>query len=124
MAKNDPDECINILDTWIISEKNRIYDEIMQKDDRGNMILVEYEETVREFGYKVMKLVENETLQELNWPENLHECVKYPIIKNLILEEIEQWLVRFPYVKSRKHLEELEAMYSGVNAQKVNGKKK
>ena len=43
------------------------------------------------------------------------ECIKDLNIRTVILDRIESWFVRYPFVKSKLHMEELARENAGVN---------
>jgi hypothetical protein len=119
-SESDSDICLNGLDDWITSQKNRIYDKNIKNSSTKNNVLLDYTTALEEFAFKLCRAIHGEhinTLASMGWPNTLIDCLKDSFTKTLILDQIHQWLVTFPFVKSRMHLKELEECYRGVNAE-------
>ena len=119
IASKEPEECLEALSQWIKMQKDKIYDENIKSPSNDQRVLANYESVLEGFAFKIVSAIERENiqgLQSLGWPETLMECIRDPNTKIIILNEIEQWLIRFPYVKTRRHLEELEKEYAGINS--------
>jgi hypothetical protein len=119
-SESDSDICLNGLDDWITSQKNHIYDINIKNSSTKNNVLLDYTNALEEFAFKLSRAIQKEeinTLVSMGWPNTLIECLKDSFTKTLILDEINQWFVTFPFVKSRMHLKELEESYRGVNAE-------
>lgn len=115
----EPEECLAALSEWIKMQKDKIYDENIKSPTDDQNVLANYENILEGFAFKIVSAIERENiqvLQSLGWPETLMECIRDPNTKIVVLNEIEQWLIRFPFVKTRKHLEELEKEYAGINS--------
>lgn len=118
-AMKEPEECLAALGEWIKLQKDKIYDENIKSPTNDQNVLANYEDVLEGFAFKIVSAIEQENrqvLQSFDWPETLMECIRDPNTKIIVLNEIEQWLIRFPYVKTRKHLEELEKEYAGINS--------
>ena len=119
---DDSDEtssCMNALDDWITSQKHTIYDANIKSPDNTTGVLTSYTDMLEERAFHLAAAITKEDFQKLrefDWPQELVECLRDPYIKTLILDEINQWFIRFPYVKSRIHLKELETQYKGINS--------
>jgi hypothetical protein len=115
----EPEECLDFLGKWIKTQKDMIYDENIKSPSNDQNVLANYEAVLEGFAFKIVSAIEREntqSLEALGWPPELMECIRDPNTKIIILNEIEQWLIRFPFVKTRKHLEELEKEYAGINS--------
>ena len=118
MAYDEPEECIEALDKWIQSEKNTIYDENIKSPDNSQEVLNAYIESLESFGKRLLWAIEHEDLddlRELNWPNELLDCIKDMNIRTVITDRIESWFLRYHFVKSKLHINELAAENAGVN---------
>ena len=114
----EPDECIDVLDKWILAEKNTIYDANIKGPDNSQDVLSVYIESLESFGKRLLWAIEHEDLdylRELNWPTELLECIKDLGIRTVITDRIEHWFLMYPFVKSKLHINELATENAGVN---------
>jgi len=114
----EPDECVKMLDQWIKEKKNTVYDENIKGPNNQQDVLENYTNILEIFANKLISAIEKEDtkiLNELEWPDDLMECIKDMNIRTVILDRIESWFVRYPFVKSKLHLEELARENAGVN---------
>jgi hypothetical protein len=110
------DECLVILDKWIITQKNNIYDEHVKGDNDANE-LQGYCNSLEEFADRLIQLIEKELFSELKtlgWPEELMECIKEIGIRVDIIHHIDSWLIRYPFNRSKMHNKELEREKEGL----------
>lgn len=118
MSSPEPEECIEALDTWITSKKNSIYDENIKSPENSHEVLENYTNSLEIFANKLMRAIKREDediLSDLDWPESLLICIRDLSVRAIILYRIEHWFIRYPFVKSKFHLNELEAENSGIN---------
>lgn len=111
-------DCIEILDTWIIENRNTIYNTTIKSPDNSQDVLEEYSCSLKDFGSSLINAVKKEdiaTLHEMEWPDELMECIKDVNTKTDILDRIEHWCITYPFVKSVLHINELSAENAGVN---------
>jgi len=114
----EPDECVKLLDEWIKQKKNIVYDENIKGPNNRQDVLENYTNVLEIFASKLITAIEKEDtkiLNDLQWPDDLMECIKDMNIRTVILDRIESWFVRYPFVKSKLHLEELARENAGVN---------
>jgi len=118
MAVLEADECLKQLDTWIQLQKDSIYDSNISNIPNGDSShLLSYRNALEGLAHKLIYAIDNEdtdTLIKLEWPSSLLECIRDMNIRTDILDRIECWFVRYPYVKSRIHLEELLIENAGL----------
>lgn len=110
------DECLVILDKWIVLKKNSMYDEHVKADNDENE-LQEYSDSLEDFAMKLIQAIETERvddLKKLGWPEELMECIKDVGIRVDIKDHIESWLIRYPFNRSKIHIKELERENAGL----------
>ena len=115
----EPEDCIEALSKWIQTYKNQVYDENIKAPNNDNSVLANYQSVLESIGSKILRALDKEDitlLTDMKWPTTLLDCVRDPNTKIIIRNEIEQWFIRFPFVRSRQHLEELEKEYEGVNS--------
>jgi hypothetical protein len=113
----EPDECIEVLDKWIQSEKNTIYDENIKGPENSQEVLSIYMESLESFGKRLLSAIVREdidVLQDFAWPDELLECIKDLEIRTVIMDRIEHWFIRYPFVKSKLHINELAAENAGL----------
>jgi hypothetical protein len=118
MAVPEPDDCLLVLSEWIKHHKNNVYDENIKDTENDSKCLSEYTGALEDLYTVVCRAILKEdidTLIELKWPETIIDCIRDPNTKIIILNEIEQWFLRFPFVKSKQHLRELENENAGLN---------
>ena len=115
---SEPDECLECLDEWLKKNKDRIYDETIKDHENSQVSLVNYKDSLKLLYKKLIDAIESEDttiLKDIEWPDQLMECIKDMNIRTVITYRIEHWLYRFPFVKSKLHLNELEKENVGVN---------
>lgn len=114
----DSDEFLNELDTWLQEQKHSIYDMNISDIPAGNSSnLNKYRDALEILAHKLRAAIENEDMNTLNilgFPSNLQECIRDMNMRTDILDRIECWFVRYPFVKSRIHLEELRNENAGL----------
>ena len=116
---SEPEDCIEALSEWIQTYKNQVYDENIKSPNNDNSVLLNYQGALEAVGLEILRAIDKEdqtALNDMKWSATLLECVRDPNTKIIIRNEIEQWFIRFPFVRSRQHLEELEKEYEGVNS--------
>ena len=115
---SDPDSYVEILDKWVQSEKNAIYDENIKGPNNSEDVLENYIQMLERFAVNLIKAIESEhiiNLHDLNWPNELIDPVKDLGIRTMLTDRIELWCIRYPFVKSKLHINELEAENAGIN---------
>ena len=118
MSSPEPEDCIESLDEWIISNKNMIYDENIKSPNNSQEVLENYTNTLETFANKLIRAINREDediLSELGWPQELLVCIKDLSVRAIIVYRVEHWFIRYPFIKSKFHLNELEAENAGVN---------
>ena len=114
---DDYDECLEHLAKWIKTKKDKLYDENIKSPANREEVLEEFVQACRILGRDLLRNLNAENaanLKELGWPPELMECIRQPDIRTVICDEVENWLMRYPFVRSRLHLEELERENSGL----------
>jgi len=115
---SEPDACVEALDTWIKEKKNTVYDENIKGPNNQQDVLENYTNVLELFARNLMRAIEHEdmnVLSELRWPDDLMECIKDMNIRTVILDRLEKWFIRYPFVRSKLHLEELARENAGIN---------
>ena len=117
-SESDPDAFLRPLDTWIQQQKDEIYDSNITNHPNGNSSHLEkYRNALEGLAYKLTRAIDNEdstTLLALGWPQALVDSIRDMNMRTDILDRIECWFVRYPFVKSRIHLEELRNENAGL----------
>ena len=113
------DACIKILDEWIKSRKNILYDKhIVNAPSESPDNFLKYEEALETFANPLIKAVDSEEidiLKQNEWPSELLECIKDSNTKVLIKDTIEKWCKQYPYVNCKPQILELENEHKGIN---------
>jgi len=115
---SEPDECIAELDKWIKTIKDDIYNNNIKGPSNDQAVLTNYMNDLEIFANNLNRQIKAENMSELNtmnWPESLMECIKDMNKRIVILDRIEHWCIRYPFVRSKLHLEELARENAGVN---------
>jgi len=115
---SEPDECIAELDKWIKNIKDKIYNDNIKGPNNDQAVLTNYINDLEVFANNLNREIKAENTAELNgmkWPESLMECIKDINMRIVILDRIEYWCIRYPFVRSKLHLEELARENAGVN---------
>lgn len=114
----EPDECVASLDEWIKEKKDGIYGENIKGPNNDQGVLESYTNALEIFAHNLIHAIEYEDiniLNELQWPDDLMECIKDMNIRTVMVDRIDHWFIRYPFVKSKLHLEELARENAGVN---------
>lgn len=114
----EPDECVASLDEWIKGKKNTFYDQNIRGPNNEQDVLENYTYALEIFANNLIHAIEYEdinNLNELQWPADLMECIKDMNIRTVMIDRIDHWLIRYPFVKSKLHLEELARENAGLN---------
>lgn len=118
MSSPDTDEFLKPLDIWIQSQKDEIYDSNITNHPNGNSShLLSYRNALEGLAHKLIRAIDNEdsdTLLAMGWSQDLVESIRDMNMRTDILDRIECWFVRYPFVKSRIHLEELRNENAGL----------
>ena len=119
MTESDSEsECIAILDKWILVNRDIVYNENIKGPDNSQEVLEEYTCKLREYGNSLISAIRKENtnaLFDLDWPNELMECIHDVNTKNDIIDRIQHWCITYPFVKSVLHMNELAAENAGVN---------
>jgi len=110
------EECLLILDKWLVEQKNRIYTEHIKKDNDENELQA-YSDSLEQYAEQLIKAIENEVFEELKkllWPEQLMECIKDIGIRVDVTNDIESSFKRYPFNRSEIHRRELERENAGL----------
>jgi len=114
----DSDEFLNELDKWLQEQKHSIYDMNISDIPAGNSSnLNKYCDALEILAHKLTAAIENEDMNTLNilgFPPNLQVCIRDMDMCTYILDRIDSWFIRYPFVKSRIHLEELRKENAGL----------
>jgi hypothetical protein len=114
------DECIKILDKWIIENKNIIYDIHITNNEESSNGLQEYQIALKKYGNEIINAINRQLIDDLKekykWPDNLLECLNDSNISTEIKDTIQQCFIHFPYVKCKIHMEELKKQLAGINS--------
>lgn len=103
------------LDAWILERKNSEYDRNIQSNEPAE--LQAYSDSLEIFALRLIRAIEKESfvsLKELGWPEDLMECIKDVGIRVEIVDRIESWLIRYPFNRSKAHMQELQRENEGL----------
>lgn len=118
MSESEPEACVNDVDKWLQSKKKSIYDENIKGPDNSEDVLESYTNSLEVLGINLIRAINNEdidALESLEWPEELLECIKDMNIRTVINDRIEYWCIRYPFVKSILHINEMVQENAGVN---------
>ena len=109
--------CLETLSIWVKKKKEELYDLNIKSPKNTEKVLEEFTQACEKVGNGLLKDLNSENqknLQEIGWPSELMECIKRSDIRTVLCNEIENWFIRFPFVKSKLHLEELERENAGI----------
>jgi hypothetical protein len=115
---SDTEECLNSLDEWLKTNKNRIYDENINGHENSKQVLLDYKYSLSDFSEILINAIENEDIEKLKivgWPNDLMECIKDMRTRPDLIYRIHHWFVQYPFVRSKLHLEEVAKQNAGVN---------
>jgi hypothetical protein len=110
------EECLDILDKWLILIKKEFYDKHINKDNDENELQT-YSDSLEDYGENLIQAIEKEsyeTLKNLNWPEELMKCIKDLSIRVDIINDITSSFIRFPFNRSEIHRKELLRENAGL----------
>ena len=103
-------ECIEMLDKWIITIRDEIYNKNIKSPNNSEDSISEYIAELETYGNTLNHAIKKEhtnILLDNGWPNELMECIKTIRIKNEIIDRIEYWCIRYPFVKNIPHMNEL-----------------
>lgn len=121
MTTQEDDEytkCLTVLAAWVKTKKNELYDKNIKSPANQENVLANFEKECGLLGELLLQNLNSEnedTLRKLGWPEDLMECIKHPDVRWVLCDEVENWFIRYPFVRSKLHLEEMERENAGVN---------
>ena len=104
------DSCLELLDEWIISQKNSIYDENIKGPNNKGDVISNYVATLKNMSLQLRQAIRSRNVQvltSLGWPNQLIDCINDANMRLEIEDRIIEWFDRFPNVKSTKHLKTL-----------------
>jgi hypothetical protein len=110
------DDCLVILEKWLIEQKNKIYDEHVKSDNDENE-LQDYSDSLEDFARDIIEAIEDENtskLRDLEWPQDLIDCIKDVGIRVDIINSIDSWFIRYPFNRSKNHIKELQRENAGL----------
>jgi len=110
------EDCLVILDTWLVEQKNKIYNEHIKADNDENELQA-FSDSLEEYAMNLIHAIKNELFNELKtleWPNDLMECIKDVGIRVDILNDIESSFIRYPFNRSKIHRKELERENAGL----------
>lgn len=111
-------KCLTVLASWVKEKKNELYDKNIKSPANQENVLSDYAKQCGLLGEVLLQNLNTENddnLRKLGWPEDLMECIKRPDVRIVLCDEVENWFIRYPFVRSRLHLEEMERENAGVN---------
>jgi hypothetical protein len=111
------DDCLQKLANWAKAKKDELYEANIKSPTNREAVLETFTRACRQVGQDLVTNLNAENdrnLRGLGWPDELMECMKQPDIRTILCDQVENWFIRFPFVKSRLHLEELERENSGL----------
>ena len=117
-SDSESTECIKILDEWILTKRNAIYNENIKGPDNSQEVLETYTCSISNFGNELIHAIEKEdqaALTKLGWPNELMNCIGVAILRIEIVDRIKHWCITYPFVKSPQHINQLAAENAGVN---------
>lgn len=111
MDNPEDDICLKTLDQWLMTTKNRNYNEIIKSPNNDSNVLLEYENVLDNLATKLISAINKEDanmLSKLEWPNELMECIRDSNIKMLMIDKIELWFQQFPHTRNGIQIEELK----------------
>ena len=110
------EDCLVILDKWLIEQKNKHYTEHIKANNDENE-LQNYSDSLEQYAEKLIRAIEGELfsgLEMLGWPQELKDCIKDVGIRVDIIDTIESAFKRYPFNRSEIHRKELERENAGL----------
>ena len=104
------EDCLELLDEWIISQKNSIYDENIKGPNNKGDVISNYSAALKNISLELRKAIRSRNinvLTSLGWPNQLIECINDANMRVEIDDRIIKWFETFPNVKSSNHLNTL-----------------
>lgn len=101
-------ECLNILNSWIVQVKNKKYIEYLSSENVNG--LEKYKNSLENLESELKIAIvdqDKEKLENLEWPNELMECIEDMNIRTYILDSIQQAFTINHFNKSPQHEEEL-----------------
>jgi hypothetical protein len=112
------EECVKRLSEWIIHQKRDAQKNFNNSNNSIKDIQI-YIDEMKSIGNTLNRAIENENydiLKELNWPEDLVDCIKNMEIKTLLIDYIYESFNINPFNRSPVHESELQnEYYAGIN---------
>lgn len=104
------EDCLEILDTWIISQKDSIYDENIKGPNNKGDVISNYYATLKNMSLQLRQAIRSRNVQvltSLGLTNQLIECINDANMRLEIEDRVVKWFETFPNVKSPKHLKTL-----------------
>ena len=101
------EDCLKILDEWIMSQKQQIYDENIKGPNNKPDVISNYTATLKKISSQLRQAIRSRNVQVLTsfgWPSQLVECINDANIRLEIEDRVIEWFETFPNVQSSKHL--------------------
>ena len=110
------EECLNILDKWLLLKKNEIYAENI-KADNDETELQAYSDSLEDFALTLIDSIDGEyfdTLNTLGWPKELMGCITDMGIRVDIIHDIRSSFITYPFNRNEIHKRELLRENAGL----------
>jgi hypothetical protein len=104
------EDCLAILDQWIMSQKNIIYDENIKGPNNKGDVISNYTMTLSKISNNLKTAIrgrDKATLLSFGWTNDLIECINDANMRLEINDRITMWFETYPNVKSSNHLKTL-----------------
>ena len=101
------EDCLQLLDEWIKSQKELIYDENIKGPNNRADVISNYTATLKNISLQLRQAIRSRNIQVLTsfgWPSQLVQCINDANMRLEIEDRIIEWFETFPNVKSSKHL--------------------
>lgn len=104
--------CIKKVNEWITEIKKTTYEKYIKPESSENSEgLIAYKAALESLEEKLSKAIQDqntEALKELEWPDELMECINNMAIRGVILDLLHQAFTISHFNKSPKHEAELQ----------------
>jgi hypothetical protein len=100
-------DCLEILDEWIKTQKEVIYDENIKGPNNKSDVISNYTASLKNISLQLRQAIRSRNVQVLTsfgWPSQLVECINDANMRLEIEDRVIEWFETFPNVKSSKHL--------------------
>ena len=109
--EREPEHYIKDVKEWILTTKERMYNEILKTETGKATDLFRYKDEVAVLGDQLLRAIESEKkedLEKLGWPQELMDCIRDPSVNLVIQHFIQLACIRFPNTNSIYGLNELK----------------